>query len=105
MFIEMGIQDRIINQEYLIRKAQQFQMKVDESNRLKRYSDTAVTEFPTNSFVLVGYPDSGYGCNKPNRFTPNWQGPMRVISHQESEYTLLIINNEMSYEITKTFCI
>jgi len=93
------VQEMSEQHEIIISKAQQIQESIDNANKLKRYPKNLVTEFPINSFVLVSYPETGYGRNKPTRFDPNWRGPMRVIEHKGSEYTLLNLVNKQQMKV------
>ena len=48
-----------------------------------------LTVFPVGSYVLAKYP-----VGPPTRLHTKWQGPFQVISHVDSEYTLLNLINK-----------
>jgi hypothetical protein len=83
-------------------KAQQILLKIANENQLKRDTENIerktppyITVFPPNSYVLVGYPDTGMGTKPPDKLMTNLRGPLRVINTVGPSYTLLnLVNNE-----------
>ena len=83
-------------------KAQQILLKIANENQLKRDTENIerktppyITVFPPNSYVLVGYPDTGMGTKPPDKLMTNLRGPLRVINNVGPSYTLLnLVNNE-----------
>jgi hypothetical protein len=49
---------------------------------------TPIIEFAIGDFVLVDYPDSGLGKRPPNKLMTPLKGPMQVLGHKGSTYTL-----------------
>jgi hypothetical protein len=49
---------------------------------------TPIVEFAIGDFVLIDYPDSGLGKRPPNKLMTPLKGPMQVIGHKGSTYTL-----------------
>ena len=54
-----------------------------------KYKDIQVTEFPVNSYVLLGYPPTNLKKGPSNKLMMNWQGPYKVISYLGNNYTIL----------------
>ena len=78
----VAICDMIHIQDTLIAQAQTTLRTADEA----RLATNTVTEtvFPDDSFVLARY-----HTKPPTRLHTLWQSPLRVVSHHNSEYTLL----------------
>lgn len=83
-------------QEALIRITRELLI---ESDRLHQAGEsTDITEFAIDSFVLVAQ-----RTQPPTRMHTLWRGPMRVVSIERAEYTLLdlISNKDKKYHMTQ----
>jgi hypothetical protein len=81
-------------QQILLKIANEHQYKKDSEHLEKRTPET-ISVFPPNSYVLVSYPDSGFGPRPPNKLMTNLKGPYRVIKNTGADYTLLnLVNNK-----------
>ena len=84
--------DMIERQAEIISIAQRHQHQVNEqyiATKNKKYKDMEITEFPVNSYVLLGYPPTNLKKGPPNKLMMNWQGPYKVISYIGNNYTIL----------------
>jgi len=76
----------------LLAIAQKHQHHVNEqyiATKNKKYKDIEITEFPVNSYVLLGYPPTNLKKGPPNKLMMDWQGPYKVISYLGNNYTIL----------------
>jgi len=84
--------EMIERQSEIIAIAQRHQHQVNEqyiATKNKKYKDIEITEFPVNSYVLLGYPQTDLKKGPPNKFMMNWQGPYKVVSYLGNNYTIL----------------
>ena len=75
--------DMIDRQANIIAAAQKSQTQANDSyiaSKNEKYKDIQVTEFPVNSYVLLGYPPTNLKKGPPNKLMMNWQGPYKVIN-------------------------
>jgi hypothetical protein len=71
-------------------------------NKLKLKDD--ITIFNPNSYVLVSYPDTGFGTTSPSKLHPRWRGPYRVLSqddHNHIEIIDLVTNKIETVHVTR----
>jgi hypothetical protein len=52
----------------------------------EKSSDDSSALMTVGSYVLVRYPRSDYGSGRPDKLSPNWKGPYRVVACNGSEY-------------------
>jgi hypothetical protein len=84
--------DMIDRQANIIAAAQKSQTQSNDNyiaSKNEKYKDIQVTEFPVNSYVLLGYPPTNLKKGPPNKLMMNWQGPYKVISYLGNNYTIL----------------
>jgi hypothetical protein len=84
--------EMIDRQANIIAAAQKSQTQANDNyiaNKNEKYKDIQVTEFPVNSYVLLGYPPTNLKKGPPNKLMMNWQGPYKVISYLGNNYTIL----------------
>ena len=88
----------------IIRKAEEIQNALRASNLRKRSlnnngdlrQEEEFTEFPINTHVLVAYNGGRMGRKGPTKLHSEWKGPMKVINHIGSTYTLLnLVNSKL----------
>jgi hypothetical protein len=112
-------ENMLAKQASLIESAQRYQAKVDndhlnpsEPKRRGKVSTsvkattsvTHISEFPVDSYVLVSYPRSSFGNRRPpNKLMTNLRGPLRVVNHVGSTYSLqdLVTNKLESVHVTQ----
>jgi hypothetical protein len=76
--------EMIERQSEIIAIAQRHQHQVNEqyiATKNKKYKDIEITEFPVNSYVLLGYPPTNLKKGPPNKLMMDWQGPYKVVSY------------------------
>ena len=88
-------------QSELLLQAKEIQEKRDAKNIARRTPEN-VTEFPINSYVLIGYPKSSHHQGPPTKFHANLKGPMQVVDMQGAKYTVrnLVTKKLEDYHIT-----
>jgi len=74
----------------VIKKAQKLQKKHElEHTSLTEEEETAgFTDFPVGSYVLVAYPETGYGPRRPHKLYLMHRGPLQVISRTDNLFAL-----------------
>jgi len=86
-------------------------MEEDQAKHLNRkvgegeesLSQRQLTEFPLYSYVYAQYRNTGMGPRPPTKLHAFWRGPLQVIEHEGSVYTLRdLINNRLSKHHVKT---
>ena len=77
----------LTKQSELLKLAETLQRSKDTSNTAER-SSTTYTSFEINSYVLVAYPHTRMGQRPPVKTMTPFRGPMRILSVNESTYTL-----------------
>ena len=93
-------------QDELYRSARKHQRQLDDehldTDRKKGKRVPQITEFEPESYVLVNYPETGFGKKPPHKLASYLKGPMRVISHNGPRYTLLDLttNKEVQTHVT-----
>ena len=94
--------DMLSTQDKLVKIAQLRQKHKDDEH-LRKQKVGVITQDPPNSFVLVRYPDSAMGSRAPTKLHTHWKGPMRVISHQGSEYKVhdLVRNRDIKVHVSR----
>lgn len=82
----------------LIKIAHDTQLAHDEFH-MSQY-EPGFTEFPVNSYVLLGYPE---GERPPHKLKMRMRGPFRVVNNQGSKYTIqdLITSKNMDVHVTR----
>ena len=73
------INQMVIAQRALIAKAQTFQTEMNNRHLGERAMPGPITQFETDSYVLVAYPETGFGRKPPSKLHTQWRGPYRVI--------------------------
>jgi hypothetical protein len=93
--------DMLQVQDKLVDIAQKRQQAADDAHMTK--ASAAVTQFPSNSFVLVSYPNTAMGNKPPTKLHTPWKGPMRVVSNQGAEYIVhdLVRNKNINVHVTR----
>ena len=88
-------------QSELLLQAKETQEKRDTQNILKR-TPMNITEFPIDSYVLIGYPKTSHHSGPPTKFHANLKGPYQVVSKRGAVYTVrnLISNKLEDFHIT-----
>ena len=88
-------------QRELMLQAKEVQEKRDSKN-IKRRTPEILTEFPVNSYVLIGYPTSSHHKGPPTKFHANLKGPMQVVKSEGARYTVrnLVTKKLEDYHIT-----
>jgi transposase InsO family protein len=82
-------------QDALIKIAQDNLIRTDQEHMSASLAERS--EHPIHSYVLVRYRENRDG-HAPSRLLTSWKGPMRVIASVGSEYTLLDLVNNKSYQ-------
>ena len=61
-----------------------------------------ITEFPINSYVLIGYPKTSHHSGPPSKFHTNLKGPYQVVEKSGTRYTVrnLVTNKLEDFHIT-----
>jgi hypothetical protein len=84
--------EMIDRQAKIIAAAQKHQTHANDNyiaSKNEKYKHIELTEFPVNSYVLLGYPPTNLKKGPPNKLMMNWQGPYKVISYLGNNYTIL----------------
>ena len=68
--------------------AAQARLKKHEEKHLKSKEVIPLTEFPVDSYVLVAYPETGYGPRRPRKLYMMHRGPFQVVSREKNAITL-----------------
>jgi len=84
--INEWMMDRERYQDSMIKVAQKLQ-KTHEDEHLQEQTP-ALTDFPVDSYVLVAYPETGYGPRRPNKLFMMHRGPFKIISRKDNLFTL-----------------
>ena len=57
-----------------------------------------ITEFPIDSYVLIGYPKTSHHSGPPTKFHANLKGPYQVVSKRGAVYTVRnLVSNKLEY--------
>ena len=97
--------EMLSTQKKLVAIAQKRQKEKDDAHIAN--SNKSITQYATNSFVLVSYPNTPMGQKPPTKLHTFWKGPMRVISNAGAEYKVhdIVRNHTISVHVSrlKTF--
>jgi hypothetical protein len=80
--------DRMLSNQQACIDAALETISARDAEHISSHPLSELTVFPVNSYVLVAYPKSAMGRKAPNKLTPPWRGPLRVVSIDHNEYTL-----------------
>jgi hypothetical protein len=90
----------LLKQEELLNIARTNQLQKDTMHIAERskLKDGEMTEYPVNSYVLVDYHD-----RPPSKLHTHLKGPLRVVSHEKSNYSLqdLVTNRIQNVHVSK----
>ena len=82
-------------QSDLLLQAREAQEQRDNQNIAGR-TPMDITEFPINSYVLVGYPKTSHHSGPPTKFHCSLKGPYQVIAKTGAKYTVRnLVNNKL----------
>jgi len=65
----------------LLKLTEENQRQHDESRVATIKTDSEITTFAVNSFVLVAYPEEGWHKAPPEKTMTNLRSPLRVVSN------------------------
>jgi hypothetical protein len=86
-------------QQVLLKIAEENQRQHDDSHMATTNTDSEITSFAVNSFVLVAYPEEGWHKGPPEKTMTNLRGPLRVVSNVGPVYTLLDLSTNREEEV------
>jgi hypothetical protein len=82
-------------QSDLLLQAREAQEQRDNKN-ISRRTPMDITEFPINSYVLVGYPKTSHHSGPPTKFHCSLKGPYQVVAKTGAKYTVRnLVNNKL----------
>ena len=92
----MANRDRF--QDTMINAAQKLAKQHEEDHLREEEVTPKLTDFPIDSYVLVAYPETGYGPKRPSKLFMMHKGPFQVISRKENTFKLLNLVNGKSID-------
>jgi hypothetical protein len=84
--IPLYVKKHVSLQRKILAKAVLTQMLKDQVH--KANFNKLPTEYPIGSYVLALYPENRMGRLPPTKFHTQWKGPMQIINHIGSKYTV-----------------
>ena len=81
-------------QDTIIQAAQEAQLELQEQAEFENALAKDYTEFEVGSYVLVSYPDTGFGPRKPTKLHMMHKGPYQVLGREDNNVKLLNLVND-----------
>jgi hypothetical protein len=87
-------------QKEILHHAQHAHIEHAEQSDFMNAVNNKFTEFEVGSYVLMSYPESGFGPNKPTKLHMMHKGPYKVLGHEGQEYKLKnLVNEKVEYKV------
>jgi transposase InsO family protein len=87
-------------QDTILKSAERLQKKHEEEHLKEDEPTPKLTDFPIGSYVLVAYPETGYGPRRPHKLFMMHRGPFKIVSRDDNNFKLLNLVNDK--ELTKS---